>query len=364
MVIVSTLLLHGLQVQPLAVHQLPTMGGNVMGLPPGRARQEVQVRARAAAGAVTGKPASQLHDVKLVPEVPEGRRTDHLDLAVALAMLGHEPPVDAVVLGGLAMNGDVMPMRGVVPMLQWGAQHGKARQGIIPSRNLREAAAATALVRCGAHSLDEVLRREWRCDDSATPPLQATPMQQCGAPPPGGNTWPWEADAALHALATGEVRSLLWVYRPGTRPRQAYNRLPLWMPVMQSHEVNDVLCCYSASGLHMTPGFRPIRVPHHTVTATGMLGGGRPLALGEVTLAHRGVLVLDDVLQWRPSVLDPTLQALQRREVQPQPEGPVLPADALLLALEPEPADPWGWGRVRALQGRFDRCCIEGTPLD
>ena len=111
---------------------------------------------------------------------------------------------------------------------------------------------------------------------------------------------------ALEVAAAG-AHSLMVVGPPGAGKSMAARRLPSLLPPLDPAEAVEAIRVASAAGLALellASGRRPFRAPHHTVSAAGLLGGGTPPRPGEVTLAHRGVLFLDELPEFRRDALE------------------------------------------------------------
>lgn len=236
----------------------------------------------------------------------------HFDLAVALAILGAAGQADlrstrsAVLLGELGLDGRVRPVRGVLPALLGALRAGKDR-ALVPAANLAEARLVTGLEVLGVSSLAEVLARlngdpipDEPTVDPAPDPVVAAPVVSV---PPELDL----ADVAGQAqgryavevaAAGGHHLSLLGP--PGVGKTMLAERLPGLLPDLDDNQALEIAAIRSVAGMLAVadglPRRPPFSAPHHTATVAALVGGGARLPRpGAASLAHRGVLFLDDV---------------------------------------------------------------------
>lgn len=231
-----------------------------------------------------------------------------MDLALATALLGAAGELKIELLAGwslvgeLALDGSVRPVRGALAMAEEARENGR-RGVIVPSANGPEAALAEGITVLSIENFAELgSLREGRMPGRVPAP----------APLAGGEALPDLADlrgqghlrAAVEIAAAGG-HGLLMVGPPGAGKSLAARRLPSVLPPLAGEEVLEVARIASACGIGngQVSSVRPFRAPHHTVSAAGLVGGGSPPRPGEITLAHRGVLFLDELCEFsRPSL--------------------------------------------------------------
>ncbi|GJG84911.1 magnesium chelatase [Gemmatimonadetes bacterium T265] len=239
------------------------------------------------------------------------------DLPIALGALAatdrldQHALADLVVIGELALDGTLRPVRGVLPIARWAADAGHAL--VAPPGNLAEAARVDGLRVYSPATLREFF------DALAAGQLpQSTPSATTAAPlrptddfadVVGQET----AKRALEIAAAGG-HNLALVGPPGAGKTMLARRLPSILPPLTDREALDVLAIRSVAGLTShtdAPPDRPFRAPHHTISTAGLVGGGSPPRPGEVSLAHLGVLFLDELLEFPRHVLDSLRQPLE-----------------------------------------------------
>ncbi|WP_438029726.1 YifB family Mg chelatase-like AAA ATPase [Sorangium sp. So ce233] len=261
--------------------------------------------------------------VRVGPEEVASSGTFDVPMALAmLAVLGRIATAsleDMVFLGELSLGGAIRPVRGVLPSLRGAIAHGITRS-IVPKANAREAASVPGIRVLVADQL-VVLVRYFR---------ENVPLESAGEPPPFPVVPPAAApDLAdlrgMHAarrameIAAAGGHHLLLMGPPGTGKTTLARRMPGILPPLSLKEAAEVTSVYSVAGLLMPDvgfvGTRPFRAPHHTVSGAGLVGGGEPVRPGEVSLAHHGVLLLDELLEFRSRVLETLRQPLDEGRV-------------------------------------------------
>ena len=245
-----------------------------------------------------------------------------MDLAIAAALLSASGQLEwealprVALAGELALDGSTRPVQGALAMAE-AAREGGAEAIVLPAENGPEAALVEGIDVIAI----EALGRLSALVGGGWEPVRPTPLPlRLGAAPGGPDLADLRGQPHLrHALevAAAGGHSLLTVGPPGAGKSLAASRLPSILPPLAPVEALDVARIASACGrlgAVLSEG-RPFRAPHHTISAAGLIGGGTPPRPGEATLAHRGVLFLDELCEFRRDALEALRAPLETGEV-------------------------------------------------
>ena len=247
------------------------------------------------------------------------------DLPIAIAIIlsmGIEPVIDmdkTIILGELSLDGSILPVNGVLPMVYHAFEQG-ITTCIVPMDNADEAALVEGLSVIGVKSLTETvgyIKGDNACSPYHRSVTNTTDNEpQCDFSEIKGQPY---LKRGMEIAASG-FHNVLMVGAAGAGKSMLAKRLPTIIPSLSFNESIEVTKIYSVSGMlssgksHLITE-RPFRAPHHTISNHALVGGGTIPKPGEVTLAHNGVLFLDELPEFNKNVLEVLRQPLEDKRI-------------------------------------------------
>ena len=296
------------------------------------------------------------------------KESGRFDLPIALGVLAAEGLLDPARLaqcefaGELSLAGELRPVRGALALALALQRAGTGRMLVLPQASADEAARARGVRVCGAADLQNVVRALLPGEAAqALPAAQAPPAQQVPAASDLRDVrGQAAAKRALEVAAAGQ-HSLLMVGPPGSGKSMLAQRLAGLLPPMDEDQAlaSAALAGLTAGGFDASRWRqRPFRAPHHSASAVALVGGGSPPRPGEISLAHGGLLFLDELPEFPRAALEALREPLETRQITiaRAARSAQFPAGfQLLAAMNPCPC---GWLGAR-VAGRSCRCTPE-----
>lgn len=272
------------------------------------------------------------------------------DLPIALAILaayGRIPQksLEGILFAGeISLNGEIRPTTGILPMVLAAREAGK-RVVCVPKENIREAQVVKGVAILGGENLNQVIamidkfhKKDGKNVVAIANNIEETRVSERTADFDFASIHGQKVLKRACEIAASGRHNMLMLGSPGAGKTMAARAVSTILPPLTEEEALELAKVYSVLGIfsqrEMNFRQRPYRSPHHTISLAGMAGGGTVPRPGEISLAHKGVLFLDELTEFKKPVLESLRQPLEEREIRlVRGSGTYFyPADIMLIA--------------------------------